>query len=252
MTRERRTDMKLKLKVVTLCLLLTVLSGLFSLLRTEAEQPARYGADEIYAKSSSSIVYVCNLSDYGTVRSVGTGVIVSEHGLVLTAYHVVSVAGSLEAVLQDGRTIADVQVEAYDEADDLALLKLPASGKSERYKALPIHSGIVKSGEQVFAIGYPLKGTPVITQGIVNSPDADINGRSRILTSAQIVSGMSGGPLIDRQGFVVGLISGSLRTMPGIHLVVGMDKAALMLKAGTAAAHQTDSRKPSNQASRNS
>ncbi|MFD2876769.1 hypothetical protein ACFTAO_13560 [Paenibacillus rhizoplanae] len=45
----------------------------------------------------------------------------------------------------------------------------------------------------MYALGYPLKNTAIITEGIVNTPAADINGRSRILTSAQVASGMSGG-----------------------------------------------------------
>lgn len=51
----------------------------------------------------------------------------------------------------------------------------------------------LRHGEAVYALGYPLKNTAIITEGIVNTPAADINGRSRILTSAQVASGMSGG-----------------------------------------------------------
>ncbi|MCR8635890.1 hypothetical protein [Paenibacillus radicis (ex Xue et al. 2023)] len=64
------------------------------------------------------------------------------------------------------------------------------------------------------------------SEGIVNAPRAVINGRDRKLVSIQLVSGMSGGPLMDSFGFAAGILSGSLRTMNGIHLAV--DSQAVM------------------------
>lgn len=212
---------------IALCLLLAALSGLLALTRTNAEGVVRYDAEGIYERSSPSVFYIRNLGEYDTTRSVGTGVIVSPDGLAVTAYHVIKGASRLEAVLQD-KAILTIEVAAYDETNDIALLKLPELNE-ERYPALPIRTAGVRHGEQVFAIGYPLKETAIITQGIINSPQADINGRSRILTSAQIASGMSGGPLLDREGRVAGIISGSLRTMEGIHLIVNMSNVEVLI-----------------------
>lgn len=211
-------------KIITICLCFAVWTGMFSLVHTEAEQPLQFTTEDIYAMSHSSVFYLRNLGEYGTLRSVGTGVIISEDGYALTAYHVVENGVHLEAVLHDGRIIQDVKVEKYDEEMDIAMLKLPVVEKGATFDALPIRSEKVRYGEVVFAIGYPMKETPIITDGIVNAPDAKINGHSRILISAQIVSGMSGGPLIDQQGRVAGIVSGSLRTMPGIHLIAGIEQ----------------------------
>lgn len=213
----------MKQKIAALCLLFTVFSALFLMIPSGAEQPVRYEAEEIYAMSSSSVFYLRNLGEYDTVRSVGTGVMISEDGQALTAYHVVKNTVRLEAVMQDGRTLSGIKVEAYDEKNDVALLSFPTAKEGERFSALPIRSEALKHGEQIFAIGYPLKETPIITQGIVNSPAAMINGRSRALTSAQIVSGMSGGPVVDEEGNVVGIISASIRTMPGIHSIITIE-----------------------------
>lgn len=211
------------------CLLFVMLSGAYLPSIIDAEEPKVYDAEEIYASASSSVIYIRNIGEYGTTHSVGSGVIIAPEGTAVTAYHVVKDAFRLEAVLPDGRVLGGVEVAAYAEPDDVALLRLPPGAS---YAALPLRSEAMRHGEQVFAIGYPLKETAIITEGIVNAPSAEINGRSRILTSAQIVSGMSGGPLIDRQGRVAGVISGSLRTMPGIHLIVSMEEVEALLHPG--------------------
>ncbi|MNP47126.1 hypothetical protein D3C76_1411670 [compost metagenome] len=75
-----------------------------------------------------------------------------------------------------------------------------------------------------------MKGTKIITEGIVNAPQAAINGRNRVLLSAEVVNGMSGGPLMDEHGYAAGILSGSLRTMSGIHLAVSGQEAAAVVK----------------------
>ncbi|MNC45218.1 Serine protease Do-like HtrA [compost metagenome] len=135
--------------------------------------------------------------------------------------------------MADGTVISPVKVTKYDELKDVAVLALPDPAamkvKGNVYPYLNMRKDAVKHGEAVFALGYPLKNTPIITEGIVNSPDAEINGRSRILTSAQVASGMSGGPLIDAHGQLAGIISGSLRTMNNIHLIINMEDLRSLL-----------------------
>lgn len=203
---------------------LTVLFFIYSGAGTEAGQPNRYDAEEIYAQSHSAVFFVRNLGEYQTLRSVGTGVVVSADGYALTAYHVTKNAVGLEAVFNDGSIIQQIEIVATDEKNDITLLKFPSAAlKKKRLAPLTIRPNVLQQGERIVAIGYPLKGTPIITEGIVNSPDAEINGQVRMLISAPIVSGMSGGPIIDQQGRVAGIISGSVRTMPGIHLAIGTE-----------------------------
>jgi len=166
------------------------------------------------------------------VKSVGTGVLVSPEGLAGTAYHVIKGAQRIEAVLSDGRIINNVKVIKYNELTDAALVKLPdPQEKGGSYSVVPVRESVVRSGERVFAMGYPLKNTPIITEGIVNHPNAEVNGRGRILTSAEIASGMSGGPLLDQHGRLAGIISGSMRTMNNIHLIINTDDLRSIMPA---------------------
>ncbi|MDF2670383.1 MAG: trypsin-like serine protease with C-terminal domain [Paenibacillus sp.] len=198
-----------------------------------ADTPVQYNAEQIYERSENAIFYIRVLREDGSVKSTGTGVLLSQDGLAATAYHVVKGAERIDGAFNDGRIVSTIEVLNVDEEKDIAILKLPDpqadAGKEAVYEALEIRENQVKHGEKMYAIGYPLKNTPIITEGIINSPKAEINGRDRILTSVQVVSGMSGGPIIDIQGRLIGIISGSLRTMNNIHLVVDIEDLRSLL-----------------------
>ncbi|WP_214630721.1 S1 family peptidase [Paenibacillus agaridevorans] len=214
--------MNRKMSIWWMLLIAVTLVGLTTYMnQTEALETEPLIAKEVYREAQNAVFYLRNVTESGTLRSVGTGFLLSGNGKAATAYHVVQGAASLEATLADGTVVKNVKVMSYDEQTDTAVLQLPlpklAAGKS--YVSLPLREEPVMHGERIFAIGYPLKNTPIITEGIVNAPTADINSRERILISAQIASGMSGGPVIDENGQLAGIVSGSLRTMTGIHLV---------------------------------
>ncbi|WNS46424.1 serine protease [Paenibacillus sp. MMS20-IR301] len=186
---------------------------------SRAQTPVQYDAQSVYSYAEDAVFYVRAYREDGTLKDTGSGFLIRPDGTAVTAYHVVEGAARLGCVLNDGSE-ATCRILVLDEAADTAVLELPAAGKDKPYPYLSLRTGPVKQGAQVFAIGYPLKGTKIITEGIVNAPDVPINGRERVLISATLVNGMSGGPLIDQDGSAAGLLSGSLRTMSGIHLAV--------------------------------
>lgn len=224
--------MKTKLLAVSLVFSL-ILAVLFNEGTTSADTIGVYNAEQSYAIASEAIFYLRVLKSDGTASSTGTGIILSPAGTAATAYHVVKNAQRIEGIMADGTVISPIKVTKSDELKDVAVLELPSPAamkqKGNAYAYLPLRKDKLKHGEAVYALGYPLKNTAIITEGIVNTPAADINGRSRILTSAQIASGMSGGPLLDAHGELAGVISGSLRTMNNIHLVVNMEDLRSLL-----------------------
>ena len=200
---------------------------------SQADSPPRYQAEELYSHVEEAVFYVRVLREDGTLKDVGTGFLIRPDGTALTAYHVVEEAVQVECVMNDQSTVIG-RVTARNEAAETAVLKLeqPAdnAGVERTYPFIPLRTEQMKHGGKVFAIGFPMKGTKIITEGIVNTPRASINGRDRLLVSAELVNGMSGGPLLDEYGYAAGILSGSLRTMSGIHLAVSAEDAAGVVK----------------------
>ena len=143
----------------------------------------------------------------GERASLGSGVIVSEQGFILTNLHVVDTlfdAFDTEVTVSDGRR-TPATVIAWDKANDLAVLHINMDDLA------PIEIGNDKQlevGDIVFAIGYPRNIGQSVSQGIVSAlthnPDSSI---SIIQTDAAINPGNSGGALIDTNGNLVGLNS---------------------------------------------
>ena len=146
----------------------------------------------------------------GMFASAGSGVVLSEEGLVLTNAHVVSGAQSISVDLFDGRTRPAKLVGSFPERD-VAVIQLQDLEKP----VVPVELGRssdLKVGDQVVAIGNALGlgEDPSVTSGIVSATGRSIPGPSGqlvdlIQTDAAINPGNSGGPLVDVSGRLVGI-----------------------------------------------
>ncbi len=167
----------------------------------------------IAAKVLPSVVQVNVAAAQG--QGIGSGVILSSDGRILTNNHVVSGAQQVSVTLNDGRTVP-ATVVGTDPTSDLAVIQ--ASGVTDLTPATFADSDSVRIGDQVVAIGSPegLQGT--VTSGIVSALDRKVTvpGDTRrstpvsyqaIQTDASINPGNSGGPLINAAGQVIGINS---------------------------------------------
>ena len=170
---------------------------------------------EVYASVVNSAVSI-NCSATSTnifgqqtqTASSGSGFIITEDGYVVTNYHVVSGASSVEVTLYNGDTY-DATVIGGDSDYDVAVLKIEATGLQ------PVtlgESADVNVGDTVLAIGNPLgELTFSMSQGIVSSCDRAINVDgtpfNMIQVDCSINPGNSGGPLVNLYGEVVGIVS---------------------------------------------
>jgi putative serine protease PepD len=174
-------------------------------------KPENIGKTDIARAAATiapSIVTIDSLS--GTGESVGTGIIVTSDGEILTNNHVVEGSTSVRVRLNGTTAPIMAKVLATDAGNDLALIKLvSAAGLTAATFADPESIAV---GDPVVAVGYALAldGGPSVTAGIISALNrtlTDDNGalNGLIQTDAAISSGNSGGPLINLNGQVVGI-----------------------------------------------
>jgi Do/DeqQ family serine protease len=138
----------------------------------------------------------------------GSGVIVSADGYIVTNYHVIENASSIEITLNDKRAFK-AEVVGSDPTTDISLLKIDAKDLT------PINFGnsdALKVGEWVLAVGNPFNLTSTVTAGIVSAKarninilSADLKIESFIQTDAAVNPGNSGGALVNTRGELVGI-----------------------------------------------
>src|SRR4029077_834334 len=142
-------------------------------------------------------------------RALGSGVIVSTDGYVLTNHHVVDGAQDIKVDLNDGRTL-DAKLIGSDPPSDLALLKVNASGLTFM---TPGDSDKVRVGDVALAIGNPLGIGQTVTMGIISAKGRSTAGPGSgsfedfLQTDAPINHGNSGGALINTLGELIGINS---------------------------------------------
>ncbi|NOI66110.1 outer membrane-stress sensor serine endopeptidase DegS [Vibrio sp. 99-8-1] len=145
------------------------------------------------------------------VQGLGSGVIVSDKGYIITNFHVIAQADEITVALQDGR-IASGQLVGKDQRTDIAVLRieesnLPTIPLDPNYKA--------KVGDVVLAIGNPYNLGQTTTFGIISATSrSSISAGGRqafIQTDAAINQGNSGGALVNTQGQLVGINTASFQ-----------------------------------------
>ena len=141
----------------------------------------------------------------------GTGFVVDLQGNVVTNDHVVEGAQNLRVIFSDG-TMASARIVGQDPGNDLAVIKVDVPSSQLHPLSLG-DSSKVEVGQTVVAIGNPFNLHNSVTAGIVSGlgrSRPSVNGRSianMIQTDAPVNPGNSGGPLLDDQGRVVGIVA---------------------------------------------
>ncbi len=187
----------------------------------------------VVAHAADSVVTV------QTESGTGSGFIVSADGLIVTSWHVIDGAASVTVVLPDGTKLAATVVRT-DQKHDVALLDVIATG----LPALHLANEKAQIGETVIALGTALGEFPdTVTLGIVSGLNRSIDvgsGRSVsslsgvLQTDAALNPGMSGGPLLNIAGQVVGINTAVAGNANGIAFAEPIAAAAALL-AQTAA-----------------
>jgi S1-C subfamily serine protease len=170
-------------------------------------------------------ISVCSRRGPGDV---GSGVLYTPDGYLLTNSHVASGATELRAALTDGREVPATLV-GDDPETDIAVLRLAGSGFP--YATFGSSSSL-RVGQLVIAIGNPFGYQATVTAGIVSALGRSLRTRSGrlvesvIQTDAPLNPGNSGGPLVDGSGRIVGINTAIAGGAQGICFAIGIDIAA--------------------------
>jgi serine protease Do len=181
-------------------------------------------------------------SPFGIPTSgIGSGIIISADGYILTNRHVVENSNTLSVELYDGQTYPATLVQQSD-THDLALIRIDATG----LRAAPIgDSSKAQVGETVLAIGSPLGTyTETVTKGILSGTGRDITVQDELTgqptqlkglmqTDAAINPGNSGGPLLDDTGAVVGINTAVAASAQGLGFAIPINDASSLISRAT-------------------
>jgi S1-C subfamily serine protease len=166
----------------------------------------------VFENAKDSVVKVVTVSNPYSNPEISTGFIYDNDGHIVTNYHVVNNANSVNVTFASGNSYP-AQITGTDPYSDLAILQANAALKKEQMKPLPIrNSSALQIGENVGAIGYPFEQ---LSYSVGNIKQVDIlrenifgyEQTGMIQHDACGYHGSSGGPLLDLQGRVLGINS---------------------------------------------
>ncbi|MEQ4674970.1 outer membrane-stress sensor serine endopeptidase DegS [Providencia vermicola] len=222
-------------KKLTISVMLGLLAALIIIIAVPSLRPQGL-ADLLYGKTDSepvsynkavrraapAVVYVYSSSKGSfsqsgrELKSLGSGVIMSPNGYIITNKHVVDNPDQILVALQDG-AIFDALLVGSDTLTDLAVLKIDA----DNLPVIPINTQrITHVGDVVLAIGNPYNIGQTVTQGIISATGrvglSSTRRQNFLQTDASINSGNSGGALINTEGELVGINTLSFTAGQGI------------------------------------
>ncbi|QDT53803.1 Putative serine protease HtrA [Caulifigura coniformis] len=162
------------------------------------------GVQSLVAKVQPSVVVVTVGDRDGRTLGVGSGVIVREDGLIATNLHVLGEGRPLTVRLFDKREFPVTQIYAHEKSQDLALIRIEA----DKLPALELgDSDELQQGQPTVAFGNPQGLEHSVVTGVVSALRSDVDGMNMIQLAIPIERGNSGGPVVDSDGKVVGLLT---------------------------------------------
>jgi S1-C subfamily serine protease len=170
--------------------------------------------------------------------SVGSGVVIDERGTILTNLHVAASAKRLKVTFANGEE-SDAEIVGAQPEDDLAVIR-PSILPDDLKPATLVSTRGMRPGDEVVAVGFPFAIGPSVSAGVVSGlkrswaskDDPETKGGQNLIQfDAAANPGNSGGPLVNRNGEVVGIVTGILnptrqRVFIGIGFAVPIENAA--------------------------
>ena len=205
--------------------------------------PAPAYSEVVYQAVRPSLVLVeteqPEAAGNGSQDRIGSGVVVNLAGDILTSLHVVDDATEIQVTFADGtRSSADIVSE--DPAIDIAVLRASTPPTEVAPAVLGDPNG-VREGSEAYAMGSPFGLTSSMSAGVISGldrsfrlEDTDTVLRGLIQIDAAVNPGISGGPLLDREGHVIGILA-ALLNPTGDEVFVGVGLAVPINVAGGAA-----------------
>jgi S1-C subfamily serine protease len=169
---------------------------------------------EVVKRSSDAVVLIVTSDSNGQETALGSGFLISADGEIVTNFHVIKDAHSAVVKLSTGAFFPVSGILASDPDRDLAILKI--KGKNLPFLALGSDNR-VQVGDHVVAIGSPLGYEGTVSDGVISSLRDD-GGKKWIQTTAPVSHGNSGGPLLDMNNQVVGVIDWGIKPELGQNL----------------------------------
>jgi serine protease Do len=158
--------------------------------------------EQIAEQIRPSIVSVTQVGRDGPF-GVGSGFVLGDD-LIATNRHVIGEARRILVETSDRRSLEVTEIVANDARLDLAILRVSQKG----LKALPLgDSDSMRQGQPIVAMGNPAGLAFSVVDGVISEPSRDVEGTPMIQIAIPIERGNSGGPLVDRQGRVLGVLT---------------------------------------------
>jgi serine protease Do len=180
------------------CLLVTLLLPTLGLAQEKKT------VERIAAEAKESIAVILYTGRDGKQQGIGTGFVIAAEGLIATNLHVIGEARPITVQLADGSRHEATAVFASDKKLDLAIVKIDANKK---LKPLPLgDSAKLPQGQAIVALGHPRGLEYSVVAGVL-SGKRDMDGVSMLQLAIPIEQGNSGGPVLDMQGRVIGIVS---------------------------------------------
>ncbi len=189
------------------------------------QDAAEKSVEKLTQTVAKSVTVITTPNRDGQREGLGSGFILSSDGLIATNFHVIGEGRAIRVQLADGRQFEATAIEASDRLLDLAILRIDA-------KDLPAlelgDSDGLKQGQSVLALGNPQGLKNSVVAGLVSGV-RQMEGRPMIQLAIPIEPGNSGGPLVDMQGRVQGMLTMKSLVTPnlGFALTVNMLKPLL-------------------------
>ena len=163
----------------------------------------RAGNEELAKRIKPGLVAIYPAGREGTEAGVGSGFVISEDGLIATNLHVIGEGRGLRVEFPDGKSREVTQVYAWDRARDLAVIRVAGTDLTKLDLG---DSTRVEQGMAAVVMGNPLGFRFSMVEGMISARQ-EVEGRTMLQLAMPVERGNSGGPVLDKDGKVLGIVT---------------------------------------------